>query len=381
MDSILCSNEYENMDADLNLKEIGNNFVSEYYTTLSKFPHNLSKYYKKNSIFVHHVSATETQSVVGQKDIHDCILKLDYKGCSTNIISVNTQHLYNYIVISVIGELTKRDYITKKFSQTIVLDRNNRNEYIIKNNMFFYSDEIIQNTVGDKVRTCTREWRNKTCKRIMPLYNNIRTPYPPISHQLLVSGIPANIKPQDLRQFFEKYGRLYSLRIMKKNVNYGFITFSNSESTQKVLQNRPILFPNETGVWLVVKEKKKSYQDKDNNYLPTSHQLFIGDIPDNVTSDDLKHFFSTWGTVVNARIMVTEENKKFGTEFVHGFVTFETEHGAKAVLQNKPILFPNENGIEFKVMEKLCRQYKNKNIVFEELQINENDNKSIVVCF
>lgn len=229
MDNILCSNEYENMAADLDLKQIGNDFVHEYYTTLSKFPHNLSKYYKKNSIFVHHVSATETQSVVGQKDIHDCILQLDYKGCSTNIISVNTQNLYNYIVLSVVGELTKRDNVTKKFSQTIVLDRNNKDEYIIKNNMFFYSDDIVQNTVGDKVRTCTREWRNKTCK-VMPLYNNIRTPYPPISHQLFVSGIPANIKPQDLRQFFEKYGRLYSLRIMKKNVNYGFITFSKSDT-------------------------------------------------------------------------------------------------------------------------------------------------------
>lgn len=380
MENILCRNENENMTADSNLKQIGNNFVREYYTTLSKFPHNLSKYYKKNSIFVHHVSATETQSVVGQKDIHDCILQLDYKGCSTNIISVNTQNLYNYIVISVVGELTKRDYVTKNFSQTIVLDHNNNNEYIIKNNMFFYSDDIVQNAVGSKIETCTKEWRSNK-KKIAPLCNNIRSPYPPISHQLFVSGIPANIKPQDLRQFFEKYGQLYSLRIMKKNVNYGFITFAKSESTQKVLQSRPILFPDETGVWLVVKEKRKSYQDKDNTYLPTSHQLFIGDIPDNVTSDDLKHFFNIWGNVVNARIMVTEENPESATEFVHGFVTFVMEQSAKAVLQDKPILFPNENGIEFKVMEKICRQYRNKNIIQNAFQKNENDNKSIFVCF
>jgi len=386
MDNVtLYNDKNQHMDVDLNLKQFGYNFVHEYYTVLSKFPHNLSKYYKKNSIFVHRASATKIQSVVGQKAIHDCIVRLGYKGCNTNIHSVNTQNVYNYIVISVVGELIKRDSVQKKFSQTIVLDHNDKDGYIIKNNMFFYSDDttaVLNTITEDNVRMSMREWKNKTMyKKVPTLYANIGSLYPPISHQLFVSGIPADIKPQDLRQFFERYGELHSLRIMKKNVNYGFITYAKPDSTMKVLQNRPILFPDKDGVWLVVKEKRNTPQEKDNVYLPTSHQLFIGDIPDNVTSEDLKHFFSMWGDVVNARIMATEENLEFTTKTVHGFVTFETEQSAKTVLNNRPIVFPNENGVELKVMEKLSRSNRHRYIERMEFMENSNDDESIFVCF
>lgn len=368
------------MADELNIEKIGINFVNEYYTTLSKSPHNICKYYTENSIFVYCLSATETQSVVGQKDIHKCIVQMGYKNCTTNIHSVNTENLYNYIVISVIGKLAKQDSSWKNFSQTIVLDYIDENEQVIKNNMFFYSDIIHNNISRENDGMCIREWRNKSYKKVPTLYQILGSSYPPISHQLFISDIPANTKPQDLRRFFERYGQLHSLRIMKKNVNYGFITYAKSESAQKVLQNRPIIFPNQAGVWLVVKAKRRTFQDKDNTHLPISHQLFIGDIPDNVTSDELKIFFNKWGDVVNARIMVTEENPEYTTDVVHGFVTFETEQSAKAVLENKPIMFPNENGIELKVMEKLYKPYKNKNI-HEEFQKPDNDDKSIIVYF
>lgn len=370
------------MADDLIIKKIGIDFVHEYYATLSNSPHNICKYYTENSIFVYCLSATEIRSVVGQKNIHECIIQMGYKGCTTNVLSLNTQNLYNYIVISVIGKLAKQNSSWKKFSQTIVLDYTNKNEQVIKNNMFFYSDDVTHNNSDrENDGTCTREWRNKSYKKVPTLYQILGSSHPPISHQLFISGIPANTKPQDLRRFFEQYGQLHSLRIMKKNVNYGFITYAKSESTQKVLLNRPIIFPNQSGVWLVVKAKRRTFQDKDNVHFPISHQLFIGDIPDNVTCDELKDFFNMWGEVVNARIMVTEENPEYTTEVVHGFVTFETEQSAKAVLKNKPIMFPNENGIELKVMEKLYKPYKNKNIIHAEFQKPDNDDKTIIVYF
>jgi len=284
-------------------------------------------------------------------------------------------------VINIVGELIKRDSVQKKFSQTIVLDHNDKDRYIIKN-MFFYLDDTALNTVGDNVKTSARQWTNKTIyKKVPTLYSNIGSLYPPISHQLFVSGIPADVKVQDLKQFFEQYGELHNLRIMKKNVNYGFITYAEPDSTRKVLQHRPILFPDEDGIWLVVKEKRNTSQVKDNVYLPISHQLFIGDIPDNVTSEDLKHFFNTWGDVVNARIMTTKENLEPTTETVHGFVTFETAQSAKMVLKNRPIVFPNKNGVQLNVMEKLNRSNKNRNIEHEKFKENENNDKSIFVCF
>jgi len=368
------------MDADL--KTFGNHFVRKYYTTLSKCPHILSKYYEKNSIFVHHKVTTDTQFVVGQKDIHDCVVQLNYKGCNTNIFSVNTQYLYNYIVIVVVGDLTKHKCDQRRFSQTIVLDRNTKNEYIIKNDTLFYLDHRAElNIDNDHVITCTRKLRNQTYNKKMNSvcqYNKML--YPPRSNQLFVSGIPANTNPQDLSQFFEQYGQLYSLRIMTKNVNYGFVTYATSESTQAVLQNRPITYPNKSGVWLVVKEKKESYQYRDNKYLPSSHQLFVGDIPVNVTSDELKQFFSMWGLVVNAQIITTEKNLEPTTEIVPGFVTFMTAESAKKVLNNQPIMFPNQNGVVLNVMEKMSRAQRKKSINNAEFQKNVN-NSSLFVCF
>lgn len=360
-------NQNQNMDIDINLETIGNNFVYEYYTVLSKCPQNLKKYYEKYSIFVHRVSATEVRTVVGQENINDCIIQLDYKGCKTNILSINTQNLCKYIMISIVGELTKRQSLQKKFTRTIVLSHNNTDEYIIKNDIFFYSDNKAQSNFKNKREIGTREWRNKKHNNKVQTLNQVNKPlYPPVSHQLFVSGIPATIKPQALRHFFEQYGQLYSLRVMKKNVNYGFITFAKTESAQKVLQDRPIVFPNENGVWLVVKEKRKAFQDRENMFLPTNHQLFIGDIPDNVTSDDLKYFFNKWGEIVYVRIMVMQRNAKYNMEKIHGFVTFKTELAAKAVLKNKPIVFPYENdGIELKVMEKY-KSIKNKFVTREK---------------
>lgn len=372
------------MDTDLNLKQIGNNFVCDYYTTLSTLPHNLSRYYKNNSIFVHSVSATDTRSVFGQKDIHDCIVQLGYKGCSTNIISVNTQRQKKYIVISVIGELTKYDDIKKKFSQTIVLDRNDDDDgYVIKNNMIYFFDCEKQTNNRGEVETFTREWTNKTHKNNLTLYPINESSNPPISHQLLISDIPANTKSQDLKQFFEQYGKLHSMRIMKRNVNYGFITYEKSKSTQKVLQNRPIIFPDYTGVWLVVKEKKNTMKIKNNDYLPTSHQLFIGDIPDNVTSENLKDFFNMWGNVVNSRVfLIKEENFESTRETVNGYVSFESEKSAKAMLKNGQIMFPDKNGIRLNVMEKWYKPSGNKKSkILKELKKNKDEDKTIFVYF
>lgn len=370
---------------DLNLKNIGYDFVRQYYTILSTCPQELSKYYKQNSIFVYRVSPTETRSVVGQKNIHNFIAQLEYKGCKANILSVNTQNLYNYIVISVVGELTKYDSIPKKFTQTIVLDHSGKDEHTTQNNMMFNSDDTAGNNVETKFGMCSREWRNEKCMNVSLSENMSTSFYPPLSHQLIVSDIPANIKTKDLRHFFEQYGNLHSMRIMNKRVNYGFITYVKSESVTKVLQNRPIIFPDESGVWLVVKPKRKNFQG--NTHPPTNHQLFIGDIPHDVTSDDLKCFFCKWGDIISAKIFLTEEKNVNTTEVVQGFVTFETKQSVRALLKNQPIMFPNKNGIELKVMikpeVKPNKSYNYKYSEQEEFQTvdDDDDDKSIVVCF
>lgn len=67
--------------------------------------------------------------------------------------------------------------------------------------MIYFFDCARQNR--GKVEKFTREWTNKTHTSYPNLYPIDESSYPPVSHQLFISGIPANTKSQDLKQFFK----------------------------------------------------------------------------------------------------------------------------------------------------------------------------------
>ncbi|XP_011505491.1 PREDICTED: ras GTPase-activating protein-binding protein 2 isoform X2 [Ceratosolen solmsi marchali] len=91
------------------------------------------------------------------------------------------------------------------------------------------------------------------------------------SHQLFLGNLPHNASENDLRQIFERYGRVADLRVHSKQTdrtkgpqgtnntrvpNYGFITFEDSSVVNKVLDNLPIYFPEKNGQKLNIEEKK-----------------------------------------------------------------------------------------------------------------------------
>lgn len=72
------------------------------------------------------------------------------------------------------------------------------------------------------------------------------------AHQLFLGNLPHNASEHDLRQIFERYGRVADLRVHSKQndrtkgppganntrvPNYGFITFEDSSVVQKVLND------------------------------------------------------------------------------------------------------------------------------------------------
>ncbi|KAL7306289.1 hypothetical protein TKK_0001720 [Trichogramma kaykai] len=91
------------------------------------------------------------------------------------------------------------------------------------------------------------------------------------AHQLFLGNLPHNASENDLRQVFERYGRVADLRVHSKPngnakgiqgqnntrvPNYGFITFEDSTVVNKVLNDLPIYFPDQNGQKLNVEEKK-----------------------------------------------------------------------------------------------------------------------------
>ncbi|XP_011882052.1 PREDICTED: ras GTPase-activating protein-binding protein 2 isoform X2 [Vollenhovia emeryi] len=92
------------------------------------------------------------------------------------------------------------------------------------------------------------------------------------AHQLFLGNLPHNASENDLRQVFERYGRVAELRVHSKSndrckgpqggnntarvPNYGFITFEDQQVVTKVLSSLPIYYPDESGQKLNVEEKK-----------------------------------------------------------------------------------------------------------------------------
>ncbi|KAL0105575.1 hypothetical protein PUN28_015807 [Cardiocondyla obscurior] len=92
------------------------------------------------------------------------------------------------------------------------------------------------------------------------------------AHQLFLGNLPHNASENDLRQVFERYGRVAELRVHSKPndrckgpqggnntarvPNYGFITFEDQQVVTKVLNSLPIYYPDESGQKLNVEEKK-----------------------------------------------------------------------------------------------------------------------------
>jgi len=77
------------------------------------------------------------------------------------------------------------------------------------------------------------------------------------AHQLFLGNLPHNASENDLRQVFERYGRVAELRVHSKSndrckgpqagnnarvPNYGFITFEDQQVVTKVLNSLVRLF-------------------------------------------------------------------------------------------------------------------------------------------
>ncbi|XP_064617733.1 LOW QUALITY PROTEIN: ras GTPase-activating protein-binding protein 2-like [Liolophura sinensis] len=81
----------------------------------------------------------------------------------------------------------------------------------------------------------------------------------PDSHQLFVGNLPHNISEKELKDYFEKYGRVVELRINTKSgggkvPNFGFVVFNSPDPVQTILSSKPIMYNGEHR--LNVEEKK-----------------------------------------------------------------------------------------------------------------------------
>ncbi|GMM33810.1 Hrp1 protein [Saccharomycopsis crataegensis] len=145
--------------------------------------------------------------------------------------------------------------------------------------------------------------------------------------KMFVGGLNWETSEDKLKEYFSKFGEIIDLTIMRDNVTgrsrgFGFLTFKSSSSVDEVVKTQHILDGK------VIDPKRaipREEQDK-------TGKIFVGGIAPEVTEKDFDEFFSKFGNVIDAQLMIDKDTRRSRG---FGFVTYDSPEAVDNVCQNQ----------------------------------------------
>ncbi|KAK3827452.1 MAG: hypothetical protein J3Q66DRAFT_718 [Benniella sp.] len=133
-------------------------FAQEYYTFLNKQPSSLHMFYNEKATLTHgHQGRPDVTISQGLKAIQSKIKELDLEDCKIMISDIDSQASFGQgIVIQVLGEMSNRGGVAKKFAQTFVLMEQGGSYYVF-NDIFRYLKDDTEDTDVDDNEAVTPE--------------------------------------------------------------------------------------------------------------------------------------------------------------------------------------------------------------------------------
>ncbi len=144
---------------------------------------------------------------------------------------------------------------------------------------------------------------------------------------LFVSGLDKKVNENMLYQLFNEYCVSY-IKIAKDHITresfgYAFIGFKNKVKAEQALQNLNYSR-------LCQKTLRISWYNREPNNFRNhpENNIFVKNIPKDVTPREFDEYFSKYGNIISAKIAEDEEGESMG----YGFVLYENEENAKKAI-------------------------------------------------
>ncbi|KAF3055948.1 28 kDa ribonucleoprotein, chloroplastic [Daldinia childiae] len=159
-----------------------------------------------------------------------------------------------------------------------------------------------------------------------------------LSNKIFVRNLPYEATDDLVKEAFDKYGDIVDIRIGRDpsgaSKGYGFITFSNSESASRAIEEADNSFWQ--GRRLFVQPRTSPSGPRTTTKIPEqpTSSLYIGNIPYETSDADLNNIFRDLENVVNVRVAV-DRNTGWPRGFAHAdFKDLESAQAAYDKLLN-----------------------------------------------
>ncbi|KAL6187795.1 hypothetical protein ACLB2K_039190 [Fragaria x ananassa] len=354
---------------------VGTAFVHQYYTILDQSPHEVYKFYSKDSLLSRPEADGTMATVNTVQAINDKILSLDCQ--SIHILTVDSQFsLANGVIVLVTGNIVGNDKVKRRFTQTFFLATQETGGYFVLNDMFkFVIDDNTNNysagyvaeetpkvplnpndefcAVSDEpipsqttyVEVDTANGVNHVLKNYEESEKNVISEKSVVAEKNVVVEKSVDSR-QSATNHVNEAASSASSSIQKDAPKKSFASIVNALSVNKAPFKEPPPKPVErlrvTAPASVAPEaltrNNSTASSVEKNSVPAvkAHAIFVANLPMSATVEELDNLFKQFGSIKREGIQV-RSNKVQGTCF--GFVEFESASSMQSAIKASPIDF------------------------------------------
>ncbi|KAI9245206.1 hypothetical protein EDC94DRAFT_530342 [Helicostylum pulchrum] len=152
---------------------------------------------------------------------------------------------------------------------------------------------------------------------------------------MFIGGLNWETTDESLRQYFSKFGPVLDCTVMRdpttqRSRGFGFLTMKENSDIDKIVSQADHQLDGKR-----IDPKRAIPRDEQDK----TEKIFVGGISPEVNEEEFREFFTQFGTVIDATLMMERDT---GRPRGFGFVTFETSNGVEEALKNPNLSIKNK---------------------------------------